>query len=85
VVATITLHALKCGSKENKMRQSALSVVKKKRISKAYQGAQKKQYNEGHADFYTTTSLREAITEKRQTHCSNSWCHDDWVYQPVIP
>jgi hypothetical protein len=67
------------------MRQYALSLVKKKRISKAYQGAQKKQYNEGHADFYTTTSLRETITEKRQTHCRNGWCHDDRVYQPVIP
>ena len=67
------------------MRQSALLLVKKKKILKAYQGAQKKQYNEGHADFYTTTSLRETITEKRQTNCSNSWCHDDWVYQSVVP
>ena len=50
------------------------------KVAGIYQSAQQNQQNEGQADFHTAASLRETITEKRQTHCSNSWCHDNWIY-----
>jgi len=66
--------------KEQARKQNGKIFVHQKKAARIYQSAQKNQQNEGQADFYTTASLRETITKKCQTHCSNSWCHHYRIY-----